>query len=100
MEELTDSDLSDDDPDPPKHPHYHRAVVRRIRREYRKLKALTKRRCIQLKVDIRSVGMRALLDCGSEINLISRAMVKRLGLSPSSIHEKACGIANTKLETF
>ena len=100
MEELTDSNLPNDVPDPLSHSYGHRAVVRRIRREYEKLKALTKRRCIQLEAEVNGRTMKALLDSGSEINLINRAMVKQLGLPPSPINEKACGIANTKLETF
>ena len=64
------------------------------------MKSLSKRRCIQLEVEAKGKVLKALLDSGSEINLISRAMVKQLGLPPSLINEKACGIANTKLETF
>ena len=64
------------------------------------MKSLSKRRCIQLEMEAKGKMLKALLDSESEINLISRAMVKQLKLPPFLINEKACGIANTKLKTF
>ena len=100
VKKLIDSNLFDDDSNFSKHSHYHRTVVRRIRKEYRKLKILTIRRCIQLKTNIKDMKLKTLLNCENEINLINRIMIKRLKLSFFFIHEKTCDVANIKLKIF
>ena len=99
MKEFIDLNLFDDNSNLSKYSYYHRAVVRRIRRKYQKLKVLTKRRCIQLKVDIKSIKIKTLLNCENKVTFINKIIIKRLKLF-FFIHKKICSVANIKLKIF
>ena len=49
----------------------YRTIVRKIRKEYKKIKSLNKKRCIQLKMKTKSKMLKTLLNSESEINFIS-----------------------------
>ena len=100
VKKLIDTNIFDVDSNFSKHSHYYRTVIRKIRKKYKKLRVLIKRRCIQIKVDIENRRMKILLNNENEVNLINRVMVKQLELSLFSIYEKACSIANIKLKIF
>ena len=100
MKKLINPDLFDKDSDFSKHLYNHRTIVRKIRKEYEKIKVLTKRQCIQLKIEINDKRIKALLNNESEINFINRVMIKQLNLFFFFINKKICGIVNTKLKIF
>ena len=100
MKKLIDSNLFNDVFDPLSYLYEHKTIVRRIRKKYEKLKILTKRRCIQLKIEINGRTIKTLLNSESEINFINRAIVKQLNLFLFFINEKICDITNTKLKIF
>ena len=78
----------------------YKAIVRRIRKKYEKLKVLIKRRCIQLKIKINDKTIKTLLNNENKINFINRVIIKQLNLFLFFINEKICDIANTKLKIF
>ena len=78
----------------------HRTIVRKIRKEYEKIKSLNKKRCIQLKIKTKNKMLKTLLNSESKINLISRVIIKQLKLFSFFINEKTYNIINTKLKTF
>jgi len=77
----------------------HRATIRRIRRQLKKADKLAKARCIFIETRIEDQLVKTLLDGGSEINCISRKLVRQLGLPRSVIHEEASALGR-KLQTF
>ena len=100
VKKLIDSGFFDDVSNTLKNSYDRRTIVRKIRRKYRKLKILIKRRCIQRKIKIKNNVMKTLLNSENEINLINKVMTKRLKLSFFIINEKTCDIINIKLNIF
>ena len=63
------------------------------------MKILIKRRCIQLKIDIKSIKIKTLLNCKNKINFINKIIIKRLKLF-FFIYKKVCNVVNIKLKIF
>ena len=100
VKKLINSNFFDEDSNFSKHLYDYRTIVRRIRKEYEKIKALTKRRYIQLKIEINDRRMKTLLNSENKINFINRVIIKQLNLSFFFINKKTCDITNTKLKIF
>ena len=100
VKKLIDTNIFDVDSNFSKHSHYYRTIVRRIQRKYKKLRVLIKRRCIQIKINIKNKKMKTLLNNENEINFINRIMIKQLKIFFFFIHEKTCDIVNIKLKIF
>ena len=100
MKEFIDSNFFNNVFDSLSHLYEHKAIVRRIQKEYEKLKILTKRRYIQLKIKINDKTIKTLLNNENKINFINRIMIKQLSLFLFFINEKICNIINTKLKIF
>ena len=63
-------------------------------------KEVVKMPCIHYPVRFEEEQVRALLDSGSEINVMSPAYIKRLGLKTWKINVRAQKIDGSTLETF
>ena len=101
VKKLSDEfDKFDDDSSLLKNQYDHRAFVRRIRKEYKKIKRLTMRKCITIYVETKNKTMKTLLNFKSEINFINKAMIKQLNFFSTLNNEKATIIINTKLKIF
>ena len=100
MKKFINSNLFDENLNSLKHLYNYRTIVRKIRKEYEKIKALTKRRYIQLKIKINDKRIKTLLNNENKINFINRVIVKRLNLFFFFINKKICNITNTKLKIF
>ena len=49
----------------------YRAIVRKIQKEYKKIKSLNKRRCIQLEIKTKNKMLKTLLNSENKINFIN-----------------------------
>ena len=79
----------------------HRAYIRRIRKQLVKQKKLVIKRCIDVKIILNEKRRKAKLDCDSEINLISRQLIKKLDLSSFIVVGPDARIVdNSRLQTF
>ena len=79
----------------------HRAYIRRVRRQLVKQKKLAIKRCIDVKIILNEKRRKAKLNCDSEVNFISRQLIKKLDLpSFTVVGSDARTIDNSRLQTF
>ena len=101
MEELPDSSDPSSSSDSPASPFSSRASIRRIRKQEKKAekRRLAVAKCIFIDTQVEGQTVKTLLDGGSEINCVSRKLVERLQLPPSTINEGAVALGR-KIQTF
>ena len=79
----------------------HRVYIRRVRKQLIKQKKLVIKRCIDVKIILNEKRRKTKLNCDSEINLISRQLIKKLALFFFTVVESDARIVdNSRLQTF
>ena len=79
----------------------HRVYIRKVRKQLVKQKKLVIKRCIDVKVILNEKRRKAKLNCDSEINLISRQLIKKLDLPFFIVVGPDARIVdNSRLQTF
>ena len=79
----------------------HRVYIRKIRKQLIKQKKLIIKRCIDVKIILNEKRRKTKLNCDSEVNLISRQLIKKLDLFFFTVVEPDARIVdNNKLQIF